>query len=189
MKREIIKLLSRENFINLKEEEKNLINELFTEVVDENLDGSINIIDFRYYINNRFWVECYGKELADAADETIYEIDFSENNHFRFYEMGKEIDLDSILLIERKLKKINDLTKKLDKVLFFTFGNNFSFGEFDFTAHWKYIYQKMPKGFFDVNGKLNLEYDESTWMYDYWLGEYIDILKEEIDEYDIWDLY
>lgn len=182
MKTEILELFKKENFKNLNEEEKNLINELFTEVVvDENLDGSINSIDFRYHINERFTVECYGKEIEepDPDSETV-EFDFSESNYFRFYENGEETELNHILEIENKLNTIYNLEIEFNDLLYDFYDYNHTLDNFKIVGHQDYIIEKMPGGFFDENGELNLEYDVNSWTYEDLLDFYIDILEEEI---------
>ena len=177
MEKEIVELLKKENLGNLTEEEKHLLNKLFNHVEVEYYN-KILFVDCRYFINDRFWVEVYGKEVEGTVDETIYEIDFSENNHFRFYENGEEITFKNIIEKERQLKLIDDLEIELNDLLYSFYNDD----KFKIVSHQDYIIQKMPKGYFDEFGELNLKYDVSNWTYEELLDYYINVLEEEIED-------
>ena len=181
MEKEIVELLKKENLGNLTEEEKHLLNKLFNHVEVEYYN-KILFVDCRYFINDRFWVEVYGKEVEGTVDETIYEIDFSENNHFRFYENGEETELNHILEIENKLNTIYNLEIEFNDLLYDFYDYNHTLDNFKIVEHQDYIIGKMPGGFFDENGELNLEYDVDSWTYEDLLDFYIDILEEEIED-------
>lgn len=88
----ILDLLEKENFKDITNEEKELVKELFATIIDE--DG---IIDCRYEIDDRFFIECYGKRIENEY-ESFCEVDFYEDNYFRFYdEENGEVELSKFL--------------------------------------------------------------------------------------------
>lgn len=179
MKIEIKNLLKKENLGNLTEEEKKLINSLFTlSEID------LGIINVRYHINDRFWVECYGKEVVNTVGETISEIDFCEKNYFRFYELEKgETSLNDILRVDSLLTEIEDLEIKLNDLLDDLYEVSRKGDKLKMLEHQTYLLDKMPKGFFTDEGEINLKFElEFDWFYEFVLDKWRDILIDEIDD-------